>query len=100
VTNEAVYCRPAQPIGRWLARALFCCAGEITIARPSLDGTVGRVRPVGRTRELWHRLLRRSTSESGRLRHEDEAHGPGGRRQRGLMLATLPTDGPRNRQGH
>jgi len=87
-------------IGRWLARALFCCAGEITIARPSLDGTVGRVRPVGRTRELWHRLLRRSTSESGRLRHEDEAHGPGGRRQRGLMLATLPTDGPRNRQGH
>src|SRR5215510_195885 len=30
VTNEAVYCRPAQPIVRWLARALFCCAGEIT----------------------------------------------------------------------
>ena len=40
--------------------------------------------------ELWHWLLGRSASASGRLCPVARAHGRGGRRQRGLMLATLP----------
>ncbi len=38
---------------------------------------------------LGGRLLGRPASESGRLRHGDEAHGPGGRCRRALMLAML-----------
>ena len=37
----------------------------------------------------WHRLLGRSASESGTLGPVARAHGRGGRRQRGLMLAKL-----------
>jgi hypothetical protein len=48
--------------------------------------------PVGhawRLHVLWHRLLARSVSESGRLRHDDGTHGAGTRRQRVLVLTTV-----------
>jgi len=37
-------------------------------------------------KELWHRLLRRSASESGRLCHADGAHGRGDRCRRPMVL--------------
>src|SRR5260370_5361269 len=40
-------------------------------------------------RELWHRLLRRSASESGRLCHGDAGREWGARRPRALMLPIL-----------
>jgi hypothetical protein len=40
-------------------------------------------------RPLCHRLVGRPVSESGTLCHGDGAHGRGGRRRRGLMLAIL-----------
>ena len=46
---------------------------------------------IGSWAELWHRLLGRAASESGRLRHEHRARGPGHRRQTALM-STTPSD--------
>jgi hypothetical protein len=48
------------------------------------------ITPPGRPSwKLWHRLLRRSASESGRLRHRDGGHEGGDRRRTVLMLAIL-----------
>jgi hypothetical protein len=51
---------------------------EIVEIEASLEGS-----------ELWHRLLRRSASESGRLCHGDGGHEWGARRRRALMLPIL-----------
>jgi hypothetical protein len=40
-------------------------------------------------RSLWHRLLWRSASESGRLCHGDGGHEGSARRRRALMLPVL-----------
>ena len=39
--------------------------------------------------QRWHRLLRRSASESGRLRYRDGGDEGGDRRRRALMLPIL-----------
>jgi ribose transport system substrate-binding protein len=45
--------------------------------------------PLARHPKLWHRLLGRRVSESGRLCHGDGGHKGGDRRRRVLMLAIL-----------
>jgi hypothetical protein len=47
--------------------------------------------------KLWHRLLQRSASESGRLCHGDGRHEGGTRRRRALMLPILSSSSERRR---
>jgi hypothetical protein len=62
--------------------------------------------PLARHPKLWHRLLGRRVSESGRLCHGDGAHGRGGRRRRAFVLTILcglpcePQPDTRNRSLH
>ena len=59
------------------------------------SSSVHRVRREHRrSRLLWHRLLRRSASESGRLRHRDGTHGRGDRAARGHDPERIPVPFP------
>jgi hypothetical protein len=60
----------------------------VALAPPAeAQGGQGR----GRNRQLWHRLLRRSASQSATLCHVARAHRQGARRRRALVFALGPS---------
>ena len=59
------------------------------VASGSWGGRCLRMGDCVTGRGLWHRLLRRSASESGRLCHGDGGHEGGDRRRRVLVSAIL-----------